>query len=298
MNALLPTGEARLSHPRPLLKYVGGKSQLLWAILPAIDRLHPGKIDCYYEPFAGGLAVFFALVAAGKIKRAHLSDTNAELIHFYKLVQNHPQALIDALQKLKKKGFSEERYYEVRAWKPNDLPAQGARFLYLNKCGYNGLYRVNKKGGFNVPWGRRGRATPPEICDEEGIWAAHQALQCAAIDVSDFRPVCANLSRGVAKLLYLDPPYWPTRPTANFTSYTANEFKAIDQHGLAACFRDLAARKIPALLSNSSVPETRALYREFEHQRVLARRNVNSNGQGRGAVPELLVSAVFKKKAK
>lgn len=296
MSAAVTADDALLTQARPLLKWVGGKTQLKDVILKEIDRLHPGKIDCYYEPFAGGLAVFFALVAAGKIKSAMLSDTNEDLISFYQLVKGQPQALIDALKKLKKKGFSEERYYEVRSWKPRYSAAQGARLLYLNKCGYNGLYRVNQSGEFNVPWGHR--KTPPEICDEEGIWAAHRALQCATIRMADFRSTLTDMGSPEDKFLYFDPPYWPTRPTANFTGYTAGAFQAIDQHELEGRFRELANREIPALLSNSSVTETRALYRDFESKRVLARRNVNSKGTGRGTVPELLVSAVFKKKAK
>lgn len=284
-----------LKKARPCLKWVGGKTQLKDVILKEIDRLHPGPIDTYYEPFAGGLAVFFALVAAGRIKHAHLCDTNADLINFYVQVQRAPEALIEALRKLKKRGFTEERYYEVRASKPRSPAARAARLLYLNKCGFNGLYRVNQKGEFNVPWGHR--KTPPEICDEEGILAAHHALRCAAVYVSDFRSTLSDMHatlRG-APFVYLDPPYWPTQPTASFTSYTAGDFKASDQHELADYFRRLALKNVPALLSNSDVPDTRKLYRDFKRKRVSARRSVNSVGTGRGAVSELLVESTFKK---
>ncbi len=287
---------AALAKARPVLKWVGGKTQLKDVILKEIDRLRPGPIDTYYEPFAGGLAVFFALAATGRIKHAHLSDTNADLINFYLQVQQAPDSLLTALRALKKLGFTEKRYYEVRASKPRSPTARAARLLYLNKCGYNGLYRVNRSGGFNVPWGRRKVA--PEICDEEGILAAHHALQCAAVYVSDFRSILSDthaMPSSGALFVYLDPPYWPTRPTASFTSYTAGEFKAGDQHELADRFRRLALKNIPALLSNSDVPDTQKLYRDFEQKRVSARRNVNSVGTGRGAVSELLVSSTFKK---
>ena len=293
MNARIDSVDY-ITMARPVLKWVGGKAQLEEPILQAIERLHPKPIEDYYEPFAGGLAIFFALRRRFKIHRAVLSDTNEELINFYLQIQNEPETLISALRKLKKRGFSEERYYEVRASKPRSDAARAARFKYINACGYNGLWRVNKKNVCNVPYGHR--KAPPEICNEEAIWAAHHAFSIAEIRCADYAEVIdCDTTFGKGSLVYFDPPYWPTRPTANFTSYTSEDFGREDQEALESAFRKLRRRKIPALLSNSSVPETRKLYAGYDHQILQARRSVNSDGAKRGRVGELLVESLIRK---
>jgi len=275
---------------KPVLKWVGGKAQLEEPILKAIDRLHPKVIGHYYEPFAGGLAIFFSLRRRFKIRRATLSDTNAELINFYLQIQNEPEALIIALRKLKKQGFSEKRYYEVRASKPRLDAGRAARFKYINACGYNGLWRVNKKNICNVPYGHK--KTPPEICDEEAIWAAHHAFEIAEIVQADYQKICpAIIENWKRAFVYFDPPYWPTRATANFTSYTSEDFGRVAQEDLEKNFRLLMKYKVPALLSNSDVLATRELYLHYAAQCLQARRNINSKGALRGAVSELLVES-------
>ena len=279
---------------RPVLKWVGGKSQLEAPILKAIERLHPGEISVYYEPFAGGLAIFFALRRQFKIRSAVLSDTNEELINFYLQVQQEPEALIIALRKLKASGSGEKHYYEVRDSRPKSGAARAARFKYLNARGYNGLYRVNKKNIFNVPWGRHKK--PPEILHEDALWAAHHALSIAEIKCVSYLKIFEDVLPMLPGFVYLDPPYWPTRPTANFTSYTSEDFGQQDQKELRYQFGKLAtAGTSTALLSNSDVPETRKLYSLFKKKKVSARRNVNSVGSGRGAVSELLVESSFRK---
>jgi DNA adenine methylase len=279
---------------KPVLKWAGGKAQLEEPILKAIDRLHPKVIKHYYEPFAGGLAIFFALRRRFKIRRATLSDTNAELINFYLQIQNEPEALIGALRKLKKQGFSEKRYYEVRASKPRSDAARAARFKYINACGFNGLWRVNKQNICNVPYGHR--KTPPEICDEEALWAAHHAFEVAEIVRADYQAICSEIRENKKqRFVYLDPPYWPTRPTANFTSYTEADFGERDQKNLEGEFHFLATFGISALLSNSDVPATRALYSDYKKQKLQACRNINSDAAKRGAVSELLVESTFRK---
>ncbi len=278
----------------PVLKWVGSKRQLEKTILKEIDRIHSGEIGTYYEPFLGGGAIFFALYRAGRIRRAVLSDSNPELINFYRELKFRPERLILALQALKKKGFSEERYYQVRASRLGSDITRAARFLYLNKCGYNGLWRVNKKGECNVPWGHRKVA--PEICDEDAIWAAHRALGIAEIKCVSYLKIFEDDLPMLPGFAYIDPPYWPTRPTASFTSYTSEDFGKKDQEVLRYQFAQLAtAGTSTALLSNSDVPETRKLYSLFKKKKVSARRNVNSVGTGRGAVSELLVESSFRK---
>lgn len=278
---------------KPVLKWVGSKRELAPVILKEIDRLQLGTtISVYYEPFAGGLAVFFALSSQFRIQHAVLSDTNEELINFYWQIKNEPEAFICALRDLKKQGAGEKHYYEVRASKPSGGAARAARFKYINANGYNGLWRVNQKNICNVPWGRHKK--PPEILDEEAIWAAHHALSIAEIRCEGYEQALDRLTQ-LPGFCYLDPPYWPTRPTANFTSYTSADFGAIDQAVLARRFRELTSDGRNALLSNSDVPETRKLYRDFKKKKVSARRNVNSVGTGRGAVSELLVESTFRK---
>ncbi len=281
---------------RPCLKWVGSKRQLEAVIVSEIDRIHPGEIGTYYEPFLGGGAIFFALRRKFKIRNAVLSDTNEELINFYLQVQQAPEALILALRKMKKQPgvFTEKGYYAVRASKPKTDAARAARFKYINACGYNGLWRVNKKNECNVPWGHRKVA--PEICDEDAIWAAHHALAMADIKCASYLKIFEDDIPTLPGFVYIDSPYWPTRPTANFTSYTAEDFGQKDQEVLRYQFAKLAyAGTSTALLSNSDVPETRKLYADFKKKKVSARRNVNSVGTGRGAVSELLVESAFRK---
>lgn len=285
--------ETYVTKAKPVLKWVGGKAQLEEPIIKAIDRMHPEVIETYYEPFAGGLAIFFALRRRFRIKQAVISDTNEELINFYLQIQNEPEALILALRKLKKEGHGgEARYYTVRASRPRTPAARAARFRYINAEGYNGLWRVNKKNECNVPWGRR--VKPAEICHEEAIWAAHHAFAMTTIEVASFRQMCSVISRDDGAFTYFDPPYWPTRPTANFTSYTSEDFGKVAQYDLMSRFSTIAYGRGSALLSNSNVPETRDLYRAFRKQKLQARRNVNSVGTGRGAVSELLIESTFR----
>ena len=179
----------------------------------------------------------------------------------------------------------------MRASKPRSDAGRAARLLYLNKCGYNGLYRVNQRGEFNVPYGHHKK--PPEILDEEAIYAAFSALRIAEVHARDV--LLSGGAAMVADFVYLDPPYWPTSPTASFTAYAGGRFSPTAQRALALRLRQFARLGVPALLSNSDVPETRKLYAGFEIKRVSARRNVNSVGTGRGKVSELLVAARLKK---
>jgi DNA adenine methylase len=281
----------------PIVKWVGGKGQLKEVILKEFYRLHPDKITRYYEPFAGGLSVFFALVAARRIGSALLSDTNHELVILYQQVRKDPKPLIRHLKRLSKEhGFSEEAYYAIRAQCPKSPAAIAARFLYLNRTGFNGLYRVNKSGDFNVPYGHHKK--PPRVLNEDALKVAHLALQCADIIIGPFQPMIGTALHEGHGVLYLDPPYWPTRPTASFTAYTPFGFGQVQQVDLARVFQSLTHAGMSALLSNSDVPETRELYKDFVIKKVTARRNINSDGQKRGPVNELLVESRYKQKKK
>ena len=266
--------------PRPFLKWAGGKGELLPEIL---RRLPNGPIDCYVEPFVGGGAVFFALVRAGRIRRAILGDRNVELVDTYRAVQTLPEAV---LAQARSWAGTEETYYAVRSMAVETLtPAErAARVLYLNRNGFNGLYRLNGSGVFNVPFGRY--ANPPQI-DGDNLLRASEALQGVELVNGDFETVLEAASSGA--VVYLDPPYWPMSETSKFNAYDGTTFGAADQTRLATVFRGLPTRGLTGLLSNSDVPATRALYAGLDLDAVLCTRRINSKGEGRGQVSELLV---------
>lgn len=260
-----------------MLKWAGGKTQLLGEIL---QRL-PTSIDTYFEPFLGGGAVFFALSAAGRFRRAVLSDRNPDLVGVYRALQVDVEAVIRALRRFK---YDEESYYGIRASNPRTLATRAARLIYLNKTGYNGLYRVNSSGTFNVPFGRYKN---PRICDEPALRAASAALRDVELREADFDEVCAEAKAGDA--VYFDPPYLPLSRTSSFTAYDRHPFGIAEHERLAATFASLGERGVYALLSNSDTPTTRALYESFRPASVLMARPISSKGSARGKVSELLV---------
>lgn len=265
----------------PFLKWAGSKRFLAEEIL----RRLPAKINTYYEPFVGGGAVFFALAAEGRFKRAVIGDANEELMNVYAMIRKCPDALMLFLGR----GFEqdEKSYYRIRAQDPNKLSplARAARTLYLNKVGFNGLYRVNKKGVFNVPWGRQeGRG----IFEEENILACSKALAETKLTSLDFEKTVAGARRG--DVCYFDSPYIPVSPTANFTTYTAGGFTLADQIRLRDVAAALVKRGVHVLLSNADTPLVRKLYRGFKIEKVQAPRRVNSKASKRGNVGELLIS--------
>ncbi len=264
---------------RPLLKWAGGKRQLL----PAIMRHLPQRMNTYFEPFVGGGAVFFALAAQKRFKRAVLSDQNEELILTYRAIQQNVHRVIALLSKMP---HSEEAYYEIRAQRPRNPERRAARMIYLNRTGYNGLYRVNRSGQFNVPFGRYAR---PNICDEERLLGVARALSGVRLEVADFGQLCAAARSGDA--VYFDPPYVPVSPTARFAEYQSSPFGIEEHQRLAELYQDLSARGVDTLLSNSDTPITRKLFRQCGYELVSARRSINSAASRRGPTSELLVYA-------
>lgn len=267
----------RARDAQPLLKWAGGKRQLLALIL----RRFPAQMNTYYEPFIGGGAVFFALAQAQRFQRAVISDQNEELIETYLAVQQDVEGVIAALLKMKN---TEEEYYKIRAQKPRLPTRRAARMIYLNRTGYNGLYRVNRAGEFNVPYGRY---TNPNICDVERLRSVSRALAQVKIIVSDFEPAVASAQAGDA--VYFDPPYDPVSSTARFAEYHHEPFTEQGHKRLAQVYAELQARGVCAVLSNSDTPRTRAIFGQFKHEFVEARRSINSNSLGRGPVREMLV---------
>lgn len=270
---------------RPLLKWAGGKTQLL----SPLRQLFPAKVRTYYEPFVGGGAVFFALAAEKRFERSVLNDWNEELINTYRVVRDQPDLLVATLKSFRNEyeGKPAESFEKVRSGSPSEMTSfeRAARTIFLNKTCFNGLYRVNKSGRFNTPFGKY---TNPPICDESNIHACSKVLnQEASLHTGDFTQVLDDASPG--DLVYFDPPYVPLSTTANFTSYTAGGFTLNDQYRLAAVFKDLAARGVSVLLSNSDTEVVRALYDGFEIHVIPAKRAINSKANGRGPVNEVIV---------
>lgn len=263
---------------RPVLKWAGGKRQLQEQILDLL----PGKIDTYYEPFVGGGAIFFALAAAGRFKRAVLSDRNADLVAVYHALVADVDGVI---RHLKKYRYDEAEYYRVREQRPRSLSARAARLIYLNKTGYNGLYRVNRSGQFNVPFGRH---KAPLICDDQNLRAASVALSRAKLVTEDFEAICKH-AKGPNDAVYLDPPYLPMSKTASFAAYDPHPFGVDEHERLALVFERLEARGVSAVLSNSYTEETRKIFGRFQHKSVPVKRPINSKGNLRGPVDEMLV---------
>ena len=267
----------RGSAARPVLKWAGSKRQLQGRILENL----PTSIDTYFEPFVGGGAIFFALAAEGRFKRAVLGDRNADLVDVYQALIQDVEGVIRLLRKFR---YEETEYYRVREQRPRSLAARAARLIYLNKTGYNGLYRVNRSGQFNVPFGRH---KSPLICDEDNLRAAATALSRAEVVTDDFEAICRDA--GSKDAVYFDPPYLPISKTSNFTAYDPHPF-GIDEHErLAQVFERLEQSGVCTVLSNSYTEQTRKIFGRFKYERVPVKRPINSKGNLRGPVDEILV---------
>lgn len=265
--------------PRPFLKWAGGKGRLL----PVLLRNVPARFNTYFEPFLGGGALFFALWRLGRIRRAVLSDINRELMDTYRAIQEDVESVIRILDSYP---YSRSFYYRLRAQDPwtLSLPERAARMIYLNKTGYNGLYRVNKQGRFNVPFGRYKH---PNYKDFANLRAVAQALRRAELVCSSFEFVVNAAQAG--DFVYFDPPYDPLSDTASFTQYHAHGFTREDHVHLAQVFRDLSRRGVWVMLSNSDTPFIRDLYRDFHMIEVQTSRPINSRAERRKHWRELLI---------
>jgi DNA adenine methylase len=270
----------------PFVKWAGGKNQLI----PQIIRLMPSRFARYFEPFLGGGAVFFH--TASYNRNAFLSDINVDLINAYKIIRNNVEELITAL-KYHQDEYSKSPksyYYQLRdKTKGLNKIENAARFITLNKTCYNGLYRVNKKGLFNVPIGRYKN---PLICDPVNLRKMSIVLSQSAsyLGVIDYKKILVEKA-DKDDFVYLDPPFHPISNTANFTSYTNNGFTLEDQKELATIFKELTRRGCKLLLSNSNTEEIRRLYSDFSHltELALVNRSINAVGSKRVGHVELLI---------
>jgi DNA adenine methylase len=273
--------------PRPFVKWVGGKRQLLKQFrdrkLYPPDDFDPKKA-MYFEPFVGGGAMFFDL----KFKKAVLSDMNSELVITYNIIKSDVDDLIKKLKEHKKKN-NKEYFLKVRAQNVKKLSDVNvaARFIYLNRTCFNGLYRVNRKGQFNVPYGKNKN---PLICDEENLRKAHKSMKRVRILKQDYKKVLGKAKKG--DFVYFDPPYYPISKTSAFTSYTKDAFLEKEQIELRDVFLELHKRGCFVMLSNSNTPFIKKLYSgldEIKIHKVFASRAINSKGTGRGKIKEVVV---------
>lgn len=261
----------------PFIKWVGGKRLLI----DKITENMPSSFENYFEPFIGGGALFFAL--SDRIKHATISDRNTELMIAYTVIKKHPKELIEIL-KYHRANHSEKYYYSVRDKILDDPIELAARFIYLNKTCYNGLYRVNNKGFFNVPMGKY---DDPQIFQEDNIMACHKALKNTDILFGDFEEIKPEKN----DFVYFDPPYHPTTD-ASFTKYTKEDFSEKEQARLRDFILELTKKEVKIMLSNSKTDFINKLYSAKSFYKVVidASRFINCKPNKRNRVEEFLIT--------
>lgn len=285
---------------RPFLKWAGGKGQLIGQIARFLPpSLKTGRAKTYLEPFLGGGAVYFWLASNYTIERAYLYERDPAVAACYQAVQGNARKLIKELKALEKEYMSissdaRKDFFYARREEFNQSTSKEALapiLIFLNRTCFNGLYRLNSRGKFNVPFGRHKN---PTICNEDNLLAAHGLLQNAEIHCADFAQCLEHADK--QSFVYLDPPYRPISPTAHFTSYAKDKFDDSEQKRLRDVFRKLDNQGAKAMLSNSDPKNTDPkdnffddLYRGYSIQRINATRQINRNPDRRGAITEILV---------
>lgn len=257
-----------LSNVKPVLKWAGGKTQMLNDIIPRMPKQY-GK---YIEPFIGGGALFFNIGPNESV----ISDSNPELINLYSQLANHCNEIIDMLSFYKN---DEEFYYQVRAkdWLDCEPIEAAARTIYLNRTCYNGLYRLNKKGFFNTPYGKYKN---PNICNPEKLQMASQALKDTQIICGDYLEVLGKFAEA-GDFIFLDPPYVPISDFSDFKRYTKEQFYEQDQRNLANEVKRLVDKGCYVMLTNSNHPLVHELYAPYNIEIIQTKRNINRNGNKR-----------------
>lgn len=270
---------------KPFLKWVGGKGQLL----AQFESLLPKKYNSYFEPFIGGGAVFFSI----NPKKAHINDINKTLVQTYTHIKNDVEKLIKSLKKLENEFLvkdteaRKEFYYSIRE-KYNSLSHEDFEkslyFLFFNKTAFNGVYRENSKGGFNVPIGSYKN---PKIVDEENLRSVSKILSNTKITSGSFTDAVKNAKAG--DFVYFDPPYHPLSETSSFTSYSKDAFSKDDQIKLRDLFVELDKKGVYVMLSNSSAPFIQEIYSSYKQIPVFASRMINSKADKRGKISEVVI---------
>lgn len=271
--------EKELASTYPIIKWAGGKRQLIFDLTKNL----PKKFNRYFEPFIGGGALFFEL----QPDNAYISDINEELVNLYSVIQNDVEALIEDL---KKHEVSKEYFLKIReadrkpSYKKWSKVSRASRFIYMNRTCFNGLYRVNSQGQFNVPFGNYSN---PRIIDEHNLYNCSELLKKTQIECKSFTAILDEVEKG--DFVYFDPPYVPLNETSSFTSYTKEGFDIDMQFQLREVCDELNDRGVYFLLSNSDTKFINELYSAYEIKKVFASRQINANASGRGKIAEVLV---------
>lgn len=271
---------------KPFLKWVGGKGK----VVPQLTEIFPDNFNNYYEPFVGGGAVYFALNA----KTATINDINKSLVGTYINIRDDLGEVISELKLIEAeylgRTLDEQKdiFYKYRDEynSVNDKASvrKSVLLIFLNKTCFNGMYRENRKGGYNVPFGRHHN---PTICDEKNLKAVSLKLQQTSILSGSYKEAVKDAKKG--DFVYFDPPYYPLNPTSSFTSYSEDDFTEKDQIELKEAFDELTARGCKVALSNSDTPFIKNLYKDYRQEKVYVGRSINATGTGRGKISELVV---------
>lgn len=267
------------SETYPIVKWVGGKRQLMFELIKNM----PKSYNRYFEPFIGGGALFFEL----QPEQAYISDMNEELINLYSVVRDNVYELIKDLSKHE---VSKEYFLEIRNIDRTEQYTElsdverASRFIYLNRTCFNGMYRVNSQGQFNVPFGHYKN---PRIIDENNLLNCSELLKKTEIKCADFSEILTKVKKG--DLVYFDPPYVPLNETSSFTSYTKDGFDINMQFKLRDVCDELDSMGVKFLLSNSDTKLVNELYENYNIKKVFASRQINANADGRGKITEVLV---------
>lgn len=273
------------TEPKPFVKWAGGKRQLI----PILSREFPQKYGTYYEPFLGGGAVLFHLLSQSPNQKCSVSDLNSDLVLAYVTIRDRVDELISSLKNYSKKYFEnkDSYYYKVREKEPKEQIEKTSRLIFLNRTCFNGLYRVNSKGKFNVPLGRYSN---PNIVNEENLRAASNILQSKKISIKcrDFSSILDDAKKD--DFVYFDPPYQPVSQTANFTSYTNRDFNLEDLKRLADLCNDLDSKGCKVVLSNSNTSEVKGMFdKSWKIKKIEANRAINSDSKKRTGHSELVI---------
>lgn len=274
--------------PQPFLRWAGGKRKLVESLIRSFPSSFSNSKNDFYEPFVGGGALMLALgdkslpvYVSGN--RLLINDSNPDLVATYFAIRDDAQTLIKKLEVLAR-DVSKKAFLRVRADQPRDDVSRAARFIYLNKTCFNGLWRVNSKGKFNVPWGQ---LKNPKILDSENLWAVHTRLQGAHISTGPYQSALESARKG--DLVYLDPPYIPLSASSSFSKYAKEDFGILDQYALAGVIDGLTSRGVYVILSNSDTPLTRKIFGDsLALHQISVQRTISARASSRKPVNEVI----------
>lgn len=284
--------KAGFEYAKPFVKWVGGKGKLV----PELEKYFPKKFNRYFEPFVGGGALFYEVIQKNNIVFSSINDINKKLIVTYKQIQQDPKKIISLLKNIeneyKKLSLEEQKeyFYTIRK-KYNkeslDNITIAVYLIFLNKTCFNGMYRENSKGEYNIPFGDQKN---PTICDEKNILAVSKCLKNTEINNLSFEEAVEKCKKG--DYIYFDPPYYPINATSSFTSYSKNSFGPREQEKLRNVFIKLARKGCFVMLSNSNTDFIKEIYKEYKDyfKYIYATRSINSNGNKRGKILEIVIT--------